>query len=71
MRERAEDLTGIGIGIVIWASAALAGAQSIHKLAKLPQNTASPDRSGGAKAAPWADDWHPPGLNGQTVAGGA
>ena len=32
--ERAEDLAGIGIAIVIWASAVLAGAQSIHKLAE-------------------------------------
>lgn len=30
--ERAEDLAGIGIAIVIWASAALAAVQSIHKL---------------------------------------
>jgi cation diffusion facilitator family transporter len=30
--ERAEDLAGIGIAVVIWASAALAGFQSIHKL---------------------------------------
>ena len=32
--ERAEDLAGIGIAVVIWASAVLAGAQSIHKLAE-------------------------------------
>ena len=32
--ERAEDLAGIGIAVVIWASAGLAGAQSIHKLAE-------------------------------------
>lgn len=30
--ERAEDLAGIGIAIVIWASAALAGYESVHKL---------------------------------------
>ncbi len=30
--ERAEDLAGVGIAIVIWASAVLAGAESIHKL---------------------------------------
>ncbi|MCW2521840.1 MAG: cation transporter, partial [Frankiales bacterium] len=30
--ERAEDLAGIGIAIVIWASAAFAGYESIHKL---------------------------------------
>jgi cation diffusion facilitator family transporter len=30
--ERAEDLAGIGIAVVIWASAALAGYQSVHKL---------------------------------------
>jgi cation diffusion facilitator family transporter len=30
--ERAKDLTGIGIAIVIWASAAFAGAESIRKL---------------------------------------
>jgi cation diffusion facilitator family transporter len=30
--ERAEDLAGIGIAIVIWASAVLAGVESIHKL---------------------------------------
>jgi cation diffusion facilitator family transporter len=30
--ERAEDLAGIGIAVVIWASAALAGFQSVHKL---------------------------------------
>lgn len=30
--ERAEDLAGIGIAIVIWASAAFAGAESIRKL---------------------------------------
>jgi len=31
--ERAEDLAGIGIAVVIWASAAFAGAESIRKLA--------------------------------------
>lgn len=30
--ERAEDLAGVGIAIVIWASAGLAGAESVHKL---------------------------------------
>ena len=30
--ERAEDLAGVGIAVVIWASAAFAAAQSIHKL---------------------------------------
>lgn len=30
--ERAEDLAGVGIAVVIWASAALAGAESIDKL---------------------------------------
>ena len=30
--ERAEDLAGIGIAIVIWASAVLAGAESVNKL---------------------------------------
>ena len=30
--ERAEDLAGVGIAVVIWASAALAAAESIHKL---------------------------------------
>src|ERR1700744_5625528 len=30
--ERAEDLAGIGIALVIWASAAFAGAESINKL---------------------------------------
>jgi cation diffusion facilitator family transporter len=30
--ERAEDLAGIGIAIVIWISAAAAGLQSVHKL---------------------------------------
>jgi cation diffusion facilitator family transporter len=30
--ERAEDLAGIGIALVIWASAGLAGFQSVHKL---------------------------------------
>lgn len=30
--DRAEDLAGIGIALVIWASAALAAAESIHKL---------------------------------------
>ncbi|MDT4911988.1 MAG: hypothetical protein QOC66_1116 [Pseudonocardiales bacterium] len=30
--ERAEDLAGIGIAIVIWASAVLAGYESVHKL---------------------------------------
>ena len=30
--ERAEDLAGIGIAIVIWASAAFAGLESVHKL---------------------------------------
>ncbi len=30
--ERAEDLAGIGIAIVIWISAAVAGTQSVHKL---------------------------------------
>jgi cation diffusion facilitator family transporter len=31
--ERAEDLAGLGIALVIWASAAFAGVVSIHKLA--------------------------------------
>jgi cation diffusion facilitator family transporter len=30
--ERAEDLAGIGIAVVVWASAAFAGFESIHKL---------------------------------------
>ena len=30
--ERAEDLAGIGVALVIWASAAFAGAESINKL---------------------------------------
>jgi cation diffusion facilitator family transporter len=30
--ERAEDLAGVGIAVVIWASAALAAVESIHKL---------------------------------------
>ena len=30
--ERAEDLAGLGVAVVIWASAVLAGIQSIHKL---------------------------------------
>jgi cation diffusion facilitator family transporter len=30
--ERAEDLAGIGIAVVIWASAAFAGAESVRKL---------------------------------------
>jgi cation diffusion facilitator family transporter len=30
--ERAEDLVGIGIAVVIWASAALAAAESTHKI---------------------------------------
>jgi cation diffusion facilitator family transporter len=30
--ERAEDLAGIGIAVVIWASAVFAGVESIHKL---------------------------------------
>jgi cation diffusion facilitator family transporter len=30
--ERAEDLAGIGIAVVIWASAAFAGFESVHKL---------------------------------------
>jgi cation diffusion facilitator family transporter len=30
--ERAEDLAGIGVAVVIWASAAVAGAESINKL---------------------------------------
>jgi cation diffusion facilitator family transporter len=30
--DRAEDLAGVGIAVVIWASAALAGAESIRKL---------------------------------------
>jgi cation diffusion facilitator family transporter len=30
--ERAEDLAGIGIAIVIWASAVFAGVESVHKL---------------------------------------
>jgi cation diffusion facilitator family transporter len=30
--ERAEDLAGIGIAVVIWASAALAGVESVRKL---------------------------------------
>jgi cation diffusion facilitator family transporter len=31
--ERAEDLAGLGVALVIWASAAFSGAVSIHKLA--------------------------------------
>ena len=30
--ERAEDLAGIGIAVVIWASAAFAGFESVRKL---------------------------------------
>src|SRR5580692_12569668 len=30
--ERAEDLAGIGVALVIWASAAFAGAESVNKL---------------------------------------
>jgi cation diffusion facilitator family transporter len=30
--ERAEDLAGIGVAVVIWASAAVAGAESVNKL---------------------------------------
>lgn len=30
--ERAEDLAGVGIAVVIWASAVLAGVESVHKL---------------------------------------
>ncbi|HLG92789.1 MAG TPA: cation diffusion facilitator family transporter [Acidimicrobiales bacterium] len=30
--ERAEDLAGLGVALVVWASAALAGAESWHKL---------------------------------------
>lgn len=30
--ERAEDLAGLGIAVVIWASAAFAGWQSVRKL---------------------------------------
>lgn len=30
--ERAEDLAGVGVAIVIWASAVLAGVESVHKL---------------------------------------
>ena len=30
--ERAEDIAGVGIAVVIWASAALAGVESVHKL---------------------------------------
>jgi cation diffusion facilitator family transporter len=30
--ERAEDLAGVGIAVVIWASAAFAGFESVHKL---------------------------------------
>ena len=30
--ERAEDLAGVGIAVVIWGSAALAAAESVHKL---------------------------------------
>lgn len=32
--DRAEDLAGVGIGLVIWASAALAGAESVLKLVR-------------------------------------
>jgi divalent metal cation (Fe/Co/Zn/Cd) transporter len=31
-QERAEDLAGIGIAVVIWASAVLAGWESVRKL---------------------------------------
>jgi divalent metal cation (Fe/Co/Zn/Cd) transporter len=33
--ERAEDLAGIGIAVVIWASAAFAGFESIRKLIRV------------------------------------
>ena len=47
--ERAEDLAGIGIAVVIWASAAFAGAESIRKLVEhghtsSPRPRASPAR---------------------------
>ena len=38
--ERAEDLAGIGIAVVIWASAAFAGAESIRKLIEHGHTTA-------------------------------
>jgi cation diffusion facilitator family transporter len=30
--ERAEDLAGLGVALVIWASAVFAGVESVHKL---------------------------------------
>jgi cation diffusion facilitator family transporter len=46
--ERAEDLAGIGIALVIWASAAFAGYESVHKLV---HNTGTHDVGWGIGAA--------------------
>lgn len=37
--ERAEDLAGLGVALVVWASAVLAGAVSIHKLTEHGRTT--------------------------------
>src|SRR6202021_4033894 len=47
--ERAEDLAGIGIAVVIWASAAFAGYESVRKL--LEQGRPSHVAAGMAGAA--------------------
>ena len=49
--ERAEDLAGIGIAVVIWASAAFAGFESIRKLIEHGHTTTSP---GASPALCWA-----------------
>ena len=40
--ERAEDLAGLGVAAVIWASAVFAGIVSVHKLTKHGRNKLPP-----------------------------
>jgi cation diffusion facilitator family transporter len=54
--ERAEDLAGIGIAVVIWASAAFAGYESVRKLIALAPPRTSARVSPGplsASSATW------------------
>jgi hypothetical protein len=63
--ERAEDLAGIGIAVVIWASAAFAGYESIRKLighghtSSCPKRAASPGPAAQAPADYYLSDGGP------------
>lgn len=61
--ERAEDLAGIGVALVIWGSAVVAGFESVTKLLRHGGTGhvgwASPPRSSGSSATSWwpATNW--------------